>query len=414
MEGENSLKDGSSYTETSDEDLKAAFYSEGQLVFSGIGSLIVTAQGKSGIASDDYLRFMSSPTITVTSSAGHGLRGKDGVTVSNGTIDISVSASMKKGISSDEFVKFDGGSTTIKVTGSAGYDSDEKDYDGTAGVKADKDFTMNGGSLVISNSGQGGKGISANGKGVFAGGYVKVDVTGSNYTKGDISAKGIKVDGALEFSGSTVAVTASGHEAIESKSTITVSGGDVYAFSSSDDAINSASTFTVTGGILTGISTGNDGLDANGNFDISGGIVFAASARSPEVAIDANTEQRFKLTITGGTIFAIGGLERGSTLSQSCYQASSWNKNTWYTLTVGSEDYSFKTPSTTGTPLVVSGASTPTLKSGTSVSGGTSCAAGTIILGGTVNGGSSVSLTSYTASSSGPGGGGGGGGPHPW
>ena len=412
VEGENSLKDGSTYSATSGEDLKAAFYSEGQLVFSGIGSLTVTAQGKSGIASDDYLRFMSSPTVTVTSSAGHGLRGQDGVTVSNGTIDISVSASMKKGISSDASVQFDGGSTTIKVTGSAGYDSDGKDYDDTAGVKADKDFLMNGGTLAINNTGTGGKGISANGKATFAGGTVTIKTEGGKYSQGDISSKGIKIDGALVFSGSTVAVTVTGSktEAIESKSTITVSDGDVYAYSSSDDAINSASTFTVTGGILTGISVGNDGLDANGNFNISGGIVFAASSRSPEVAIDANTEQRYKLTITGGTIFAIGGLEGGSTLSQSCYQASSWNKNTWYTMTVGSDTYSFKTPSVTGTPLVVSGASTPTLKSGTSVSDGTSCAAGNIVLGGTVEGGSSVSLNSYTASSSGPGGGGPGGG----
>ena len=411
IEGENSLSDGPTYPEVSGEDLKAAFYSEGQLVFSGTGALTVTAQGKAAITSDDYLRFMSGPTITATSSAGHGIRGKDGVTVSNGTLNISVSASMKKGISSDEFVKFDGGTTTIKVTGSAGYDSEGKDYDGTAGVKADKDFTMNGGSLVITNSGQGGKGISVDGKATFKGGTVKVDVTGSNYSKGDISAKGIKVDGAIEFSGSTVAVTASSHEAIEGKSTITVSDGDVYAYSSSDDAINSASTFTVTGGIITGISTGNDGMDANGNFNISGGIVFAASSRSPEVAIDANTEKNFKLTITGGTIFAIGGLERGSTLSQSCYQASSWSKNTWYTLTVGSDTYSFKTPSVSGTPLVVSGASTPTLKSGTSVSDGTACAAGNIIIGGTVSNGSSVNLSSYTSGSGGGPGGGGGGGP---
>lgn len=426
VQGENSLKDGSSYTETSDEDLKAAFYSEGQLVFSGSGSLTVTAQGKAAITSDDYVRFMSSPTIVATSSAGHGIRGKDGVTVSNGTIDISVSAAMKKGISSDESVQFDGGSVRITVTGSAGYDSDGKDYDGTAGVKADKDFLMNGGSLVISNSGQGGKGISANGKGVFAGGSVVVDVSGSNYSKGDISAKGIKVDGVLEFSGSTVCATASAHEAIESKSTITVSGGDVYAYSASDDAINSASTFTVSGGILTGISLGNDGLDANGNFNISGGIVFAASSRSPEVGIDANTEQRCKLTLTGGTLFVIGGLESGSTLSQSCYQASSWNKNTWYTLTVGSSEYSFKTPSSSGTPLVVSGSSTPTLKSGTTVSVGTGssssgasgtsgagasatvCAAGNIVLGGEVSGGTAVTLSAYTPSSGGGGPGGGG------
>ena len=408
VRGENTLKDGSSYSTVSDEDLKAAFFSEGQLVFSGDGSLTVTAQGKAAITSDDYIRFMSSPTVIASSSAGHGIRGKDGVIVSNGTLDISVSAAMKKGISSDENIQFDGGSTTIKVTGGAGYDSDGKDYDGTAGVKTDKDFVMNGGSLTITNSGQGGKGISADGKGTFAGGTVKVDVTGSNYSKGDISAKGIKADGALVFSGSTVEVTAASHEAIESNSTITVSGGDVYAYSTSDDAINSKSTFTVTGGILTGISTGNDGLDANGNFNISGGIVFVASKGSPEVGVDANTEGGYKLTLTGGTIFAIGGLERGSTLSQSCYQASSWNKNTWYTMTVGSDTYSFKTPSVSGTPLVVSGASTPTLKSGTSVSGGTECAAGRIVLGGEVSGGSAVTLSSYTSSSGGgPGGGGG-------
>ncbi|MBP5487996.1 MAG: carbohydrate-binding domain-containing protein [Bacteroidales bacterium] len=410
--GENSLKDGSTYASTAGEDQKAAFFSEGQLVFSGAGSLTVTALGKGGITSDNYVRFMSAPTVSVSSSAGHGIRGKDGVTVSNGTLTVTVSADTKKGISSDANVRFEGGLTAITVTGSAAYDSEDKTYSGSAGVKADKDLLFTGGALTVTNSGTGGKGISVDGKAVFSGGTVEVSASGANYTSGDISAKAIKVDGAIEFSGATVSATAVSHEAIESKSTIKISAGDVYAFSQKDDAINSASTFTITGGIVTGISLGNDGLDANGDFDISGGVVFAAGARSPEVAIDANTEQRYKLTLTGGTIFAIGGLEGGSTLSQSCYQASSWSPSTWYTMTIGSSVYSFYTPESGGSGLVVSGSSEPTLVKGSSVSGAASHAAGHILEGGTVSGGSSVSLAAYTASSSGGGPGGGGG--RPW
>ena len=127
------------------------------------------------------------------------------------------------------------------------------------------------------------------------------------------------------------------------------------------------------------------------------------------MAIDANTEGGKKLYVTGGTIVAVGGLESGSSLSQSCYQASSWSSNTWYALSVGSSTFSFKTPSSGGSGLVVSGASQPTLKSGVSVSNGTSYFGGLGIVDGTVSGGNSVSLSSYTGGNSmggGPGGGG--------
>ena len=135
------------------------------------------------------------------------------------------------------------------------------------------------------------------------------------------------------------------------------------------------------------------------------------------MAIDANSEEQKKLYVTGGTIIAIGGLENGSSLTQSCYSASSWNKNTWYALTVGSETFAFKTPSSGGNTLVVSGASQPTLKSGVTVSGGTSIFDGVAYTNATISGGSSVSLSSYTGGGGGPGGGGfpwGGGGPGGW
>lgn len=407
VKGSNTLADGSSYTATpANEDEKAAVFSEGPLVFSGNGSLAVNATGKSGIISDEFVYFRSSPTIEVSSSAGHGIRGKDYVVITGGTLDVSVSADTKKGIGSDGYVQIDGGTTTIQVTGNAAYDNEESAYSGTAGIKADASFKMNGGVLTITNSGTGGKGINCDGAGYFNGGNATITVTGSDYTTGDISAKGIKTDGNLMFSGSTVTVNCTHNEGIESKGTITISDGVVYSYSASDDAINSGSTFTISGGYVYAYAPNNDGMDANGNFYITGGVVYAIGARTPEVAIDANTEEGYKLYVQGGTLVAIGGLERGSSLTQSCYSANSWTPNTWYSLKVGSETYAFKTPASGGTPLVVSGSSTPTLKSGVSVSGGNTLFNGMFVEDGTVSGGTTVSLSSYT--------GGNGGGPGVW
>ena len=420
IRGINSLKDGATYTATpADEDEKAAFFSEGQLIFSGDGTLTVTAQGKSGITSDDYVHFMDQQVVNITSTAGHGIRGKGRVIISDGTINVSVQAAMKKGITSDSLVCINGGNTVIKVTGSAAYDSDDAEYKGTAGIKADYLFLMNGGLLTVTNTGTGGKGISGDMTGCFNGGTVRVTTTGSNYgsSSGDgrwgssssansVSAKGIKFDGNLFFNGGTVIVNCAAHEGIESKGTITVTDGQVYSYSAADDAINSAGTFTIQGGYVCGYAVRNDGLDANGNFYIKGGTVYAIGSSQPEVAVDANTEGGYKLYVTGGTIIAIGGLENGSSLSQSCYQASSWDKSMWYSVTVGQDVIAFKTPASGGSPLVVSGAATPSLMTGVTATGGINLFEGMMIENCSVSGGSQVTLSSYTG-----GGGGGGFGP---
>ena len=424
IKGTNSLKDGESYTSTpADEDEKAALFSEGQLIFSGDGTLTVTAHGKSGITSDDYVHFLDSAVINVSSGAGHGIRGKDAVYISGGTINVDVSADMKKGIASDSLVCINGGVTVINVTGAAAYDSEDAEYKGTSGIKADYLFEINGGSLDVTNTGNGGKGISGDLTGCFNGGTVRVTTKGSNYgsssgnrwgsSSNSVSAKGIKFDGNLFFNGGTVTVNCAAHEGIEAKGTINVKDGIVYSYSAADDAINSGSTFTIEGGYVCGYAVRNDGLDANGNFYIKGGTVYAIGTTSPELAIDANTEGGYKLYVSGGTIIAVGGLESGASLTQNCYQASSWSKSTWYSLTVGSSVIAFKTPASGGTPLVVSGASTPTLNTGVTATGGTSYYEGMMIIDGSVSGGSSVSLSSYTGGNGGgfgPGGGPGGGG----
>ena len=411
LSGKNYLADGTAYTTTPDnEDEKAAFFSEGQLIFSGDGELEVKATGKAGITSDDYLNILDGPTLQVSSTAGHGLRGKDAVYVNGGKLDVKTSAHMKKGITSDSLVVFNGGVTTLTVTGGLAYDEDDEEYKSSAGVKADQFFVMNDGSLTITNSGQGGKGISGDGPAYFQGGTVDVTVTGTNYGKNSEdskSAKGIKFDGDIYISGGSISSKASNHEGIESKGKIEITGGSVFA-QSRDDAINSAGMLAITGGEVCAYSTGNDGIDTNGNCFLEGGVVYAIGSGSPEVAVDANTEGGYKLYVNGGTLFALGGLENGASLSQSCYQASSWSRNAWYSLTVGDLACAFKTPSSGGTGLVVSGSSQPAVKSGVSVTGGTQIFNGMAVVDGTASGGSDVSLSAYSGGNGGPGGG------NPW
>lgn len=405
INGTNKLNDGPSYTKTPDnEDEKAAFFSEGQLIFSGDGTLEVNAVGKAGITSDDYLHFMGTPTVSVKSTAGHAIRGKDAVIVTDGTLKLEATADMKKGIASDSLVVFTGGNTTVKVSGGTAYDDEDKEYKAASGIKSDQFFVMAGGTLDITSTGQGAKGINTDKDAYFQGGMVRIQVSGTKFNGSDTkSAKGIKVDGNIYISDGELTVTSANHEAVEAEGRVEITGGTLFA-KAKDDAINSGGEMAITGGRVCAWSTGNDGLDANGNLFLEGGVIYAIGSRSPEVGVDANTEKGFRLYVNGGTIFVIGGLENSSVLSQACYQTNSWKASTWYALTIGEETIAFKTPDSGGSGLVVSGAKQPTLSSGVSVSGGTSLFEGMAATGGSVTGGSAVTLSAYSGGMGGPGG----------
>ncbi len=426
VKGSNTLADGASYTATPEnEDEKAAFFSEGQLVFSGDGSLAVHATGKAGITSDDYVRFMASPTVKVSSTAGHGVRGKESIIVSDGTIDVEVSGTGKKGFSSDTLVYFGGGVTTIKTTGSAGEVDGE--LTGVAGIKADLRFEMVDGVLDITSTGTGAKGISGDNVAYFKGGTVTVNVTGANYgtsssggfgpggfpgrpgqnsaaEDNSVASKAVKFDGNLYVTGGKISAKSVSHEALEAKGVIVVSGGEVYAYSS-DDAVNAGGDLTVEGGAVFAQSTGNDGLDANGNLYIKGGVVYAIGSRTPEIAIDANSEQQKKLYLTGGTVIAVGGLESGASLEQKCWSAGTVKADTDYALydEKGNLLCAFKTPSVSGLTLVVSAPSLDSARYSVTVSGGTEYFGGLYRTGATVSKGDDCSLTAYSSGGSGPG-----------
>jgi len=445
VNGTNTLADGASaaYSTSNDEDQKAVLFSEGQIVFSGSGKLTVNAnnaQAKSGIASDDYLYLTETPAITVTAGnkAGHGVRGKDYVRIAGGTLNVTTKAAMKKGIGSDGFVLVEGGNTTINVSGGTAYDSEDQEYKGSAGIKADNYFGMTGGTVTITNSGAGGKGVHAGSydydptthvvnDSYISGGTLTITTTGSE--SNDVSSKGIKVGwvtkngsgeratvtgygGSLMISGGKVIVKVSKSEGIEAKGNLVISGGETYVYSTGDDAINCQAELDVTGGYVYAFSSANDAMDANHDLKLSGGYVFAVCTKgSPEVALDANTESRYKLYIeSGATVVAYGGLESGYSASQSIYSMSCSAGN-WNALSNGNTFLAaFKAPSGVSSVAV----SAPSLSkgySGVSVNGENLCNGVWATDG--ISGGSSVSLNTYSGGG-GPGGGGPGGGGFPW
>ena len=362
-----------------------------------------------------------------------------------GQITINTAGIAAKGVKSEGDLIVTGGVIAITTTGKGKWDEEDLKTKAAACLGSDAKVVIAGGTLTLTSTGAGGKGINCDAAFEMSGGEVTIVTQGAlyyhngttentNYTGNTdnvnsdyySSSKGVKADGAITISGGKISVATAGRnaEGIESKTSILISAGEVTV-NSFDDGLNvggDGSDLIISGGYVYSRAQNNDGIDGNGNVYVKGGLVYAIGANSPEVAIDANSEEQKKLYVQGGTLIAVGGLESGAQISGGvCKQVSSFTSEAWYALYNGSELVAaFKTPAASssssggGRPgggpggggskkLVVYTASTPALQSGVTVSGGTAYFDGAANIGGTVSGGSSVTLSDYT-SSGGPGG----------
>lgn len=404
-------------TDISDISYTAGFKADGGFTQSG-GDITINVNGVAGrgIACDGVFATADSNTgvLTITNKGAtsssstyfctaKGIKAGE-VAINGGTINVAMSGTASKGIKADSGnMIISGGVISVECTGAGATDQTASDGKGCAGLDADYDMTISGGTITLLSTGTGGKGLKCDSTLTITGGTLNATASGGNYTSSSYSASakaikaGTKVatgnsgttngssnrpgrpgssnnttytySGGIVINGGTVIAIASSHEAIESKSTITITDGYVYA-ESSDDAINSGSDFTISGGYVMGNSTGNDALDANGNFYIKGGNVFAVATTSPEVGLDANTEGGYKLYVTGGNVVAIGGLENGSSLSGVTSKSASYSKGSWYTFqSGGTTQFHFKVPSNSRMPssMTIVSSSTPLVSTASSV-----------------------------------------------
>lgn len=363
-----------------------------------------------------------------------------------GQITINTAGIAAKGVKSEGDLIVKGGVIDITTTGHGKWDEEDVKTKAAACLGSDAKVVISGGTLTLTSTGAGGKGINCDAAFELSGGDVTIVTKGALYYHNGTtentnymgntdnvnsdyysSSKGVKADGAIIISGGKISVATAGKnaEGIESKTSILISDGEVTV-NSYDDGINvggDGSDLIISGGYVYSRAMNNDGIDGNGNVYVKGGLVYAIGANSPEVAIDANSEEQKKLYVQGGTLIAVGGLESGAQISGgTCKQTTSFTAEAWYALYNGSELVAaFKTPTATtsssgggrpggGRPgggpggpgggsnkLVVYTSSTPTLQSGVTVTGGTEYFEGAANIGGTVSGGSSVTLSNYTS-----------------
>ena len=359
--------------------------------------------------------------------------------ISGGSFSAAVTGDACKGLKSEGDMYISGGTITITTSGGGVWDATNLKAKAASCISADGVMYISGGTLTLTSTGAGGKGLSGDSTLTISGTAVITVVTSgqavvasstgtlsivSNAQTLDsyesdykCSPKGIKIDGDIIINGGTITVTTSGAggEGIESKKALTINDGHITV-NAFDDGINCTGDMTINGGYIFVKGSKNDAMDANGNMYVKGGLIYAIGATSPEVALDANTEEGKKLYITGGTIIAVGNLEGGAQISGgTCKYTTSWTGNSWYALYNGNDLVAaFQTPNKTtsgggGGPgggsqkLVVYTSSTPAIKSGVTVSDGTEYFGGQANIGGSVTGGTNVTLSNYS-SGGGPGG----------
>jgi len=453
---------------------KGCLYVKGHAEFKQQGTLNVVGNVKHAIKAGEYISIKKA-TLNISSAVGDGIScnqyflmesgtvnisgtGDDGIQcdldgdtataitedhededsgniyIEGGNITINCAAIAAKGIkcAGDIYIS---GEPVIDVTtsGNGEWDEDDLETKAACGISADGDIDISGGTLTLTATGSGGKGMKCDSVLTISGGDITVTTSGglyynngttenTNYTGNTdnvssdyySSPKGIKAgvktqvgnsytySGGMVISGGKVKVTTGGYngEGIESKNYLNVTGGEIYV-NAYDDGINSALDLTISGGYVYSRSNNNDGIDANGNVYLNGGLVYAIGSGGAENAIDANSEEGKKVYVNGGVLIAVGGVENGATYNQPKIQQSSVSSNTWYTVTYGDNVVAFKTPtiSNGGGPgggghgggghgggnssgLVISAPSTPSLATGNNVTDGTSYFEGNCYVGG--------------------------------
>ena len=180
---------------------KGTLFSEGQSYFRGNGTLNINGNARNGIASDDYITFESGIiNINMAATATNGVKANDGVFIQGGSLNIDVTADGARGIRNEARMVITGGTTNITTSGDCKIETLDGIADTTscAGIKCDSLFTMSAGTLTITSTGDGGKGINAAEDFLFSGGTLDVQATG---TESEGKPKAVKSDTGIILSG---------------------------------------------------------------------------------------------------------------------------------------------------------------------------------------------------------------------
>ncbi len=302
--GNNTLTDGSEYTEILEE-VKSTIFSNDDLIFSGTGTLTINSNYNDSISSDDDI-LIENGTYNIK-SVDDGIRGKDSVVIYSGEFNINSGGDGIKSTNDEESdkgyilikngtfnitssndsidainVEIDNGVFNIKTNGNS--------TDSVKGIKADNNILIKDGTFNIDSMDDS----------IHSNGDMQIDKGTFKINSDD---DGIHADGQIILNDGNFDINA--HEGIEA-TYIKINGGTIN-INSSDDGINAANksskysaTVEINGGNIT-IKMGQgdtDGIDSNGNIYINGGTI-NITGNSP---FDYDGEAKYN----GGTIIVNG------------------------------------------------------------------------------------------------------------
>lgn len=374
--GTSTLEDGLFYTTVSGEDQKGCFFSEGQLVFTGSGTLNVSGNYKHGICSDDYIDIqggnvnivkaandgvrvndyflMTDGSFTATAT-GDGIDGDAGyiqidggkmnvtvstadtkgikcdsiITVNGGDITLTVPAAQGKGFKTKQTMTVNGGTITANMTGDVAIVSNDPSY--CTAIKTDVDFVQTNGTINITHSGAGGRGISADSNVNLKGGNLTVTVTGGNGTYTNTSGVTdnyapacVSADGNVNVTGGkiTLNVKANSAKGFKSDKNTTISGGTITGTLTGSSVvvnydpshctlIKCDGNYTQNGGTINATHSGVGGkgisVDGIATFN-SGNVTITTSGSAATYTASTGTDTYSPICISvDGNLYLLGG-----------------------------------------------------------------------------------------------------------
>lgn len=228
----NTLSDGATYNTPSGEDEKGTLFSEGQIIFCGSGKLTVAGNHQNGIASDDYIVFRPGNVINVACSKKNCLKANDGISIRGGVLNLSATGDGGKAVNSEANINVSGGRLTAIATGNAL--AQGGDTTGVAAMKCDSTLTITGGTVNLKATGDGGKGIKANGNVLIGGGNLAIETFGTKLLS---SPKGLKADDNLTFSGGSSYIYSANSSPIDADGQTTISPQLTATYSSDNKLV---------------------------------------------------------------------------------------------------------------------------------------------------------------------------------
>ena len=330
---------------------------DGRLTINGgTLSIHISAQDAAALKSDSLLSINGGTLSILTTGAGSkALKSKTDICLADGTVGITQEGEPLVADGENTYVvglkagqvRMAGGTLSVGSSATAG-----------RAISADTDACLEAGTIHISMTGNGGRGVKSDHDIVIgrefdgAGPAISVVTTGGVYTSASApamgpggngggtwpgggrpgeggsngsAAKAMKADNAYwQYGGKLYVETqGSGAEGIEAKAATATAmnfcGGELF-MKVYDDCINSAGAINFSGANVVCYSTGNDAIDSNynrsGAVSLTGGTVVAFSSRGgAEMGIDCDNMSN--VLLSGGTLVAGGGSQGGSSSSLS-------------------------------------------------------------------------------------------------